>query len=388
MRRKRRRRNDRHSEDCGRQPVKITRITVYQRDLPLKDPYWLSGGRLRFDVLDATFVKLETNEDIIGWGEGTPWGHTYVPAHGPGIRSGIETMAKAVLGQDPRALDHIERAMDLCLPGHLYAKAPIDMACWDITGQAAGLPLADMLGGRDEEGTWIASSVSSGEPDYMLGIIQSYRDIGYKVHSAKVGGDIENDIQRIRHLEQHRLSDERILYDVNRAWTRREASIVMNAVVDLGVTVEQPGETLDDIAAIRRVTTTPISVDESLVTLQDAVRIVTHGIADAFGLKLNRVGGLTKARRIRDIALAHGIQMYVMATGGSVLADTEAAHMAQSVPREFRLGTWACQDMLTVDVAPGRGARNEYGKLTVGEAPGLGFAPDEERLGEPVAVYT
>jgi len=208
------------------------------------------------------------------------------------------------------------------------------------------------------------------------------------VHSAKVGGDIENDIQRIRHLEQHRLSDERILYDVNRAWTRREASIVMNAVVDLGVTVEQPGETLDDIAAIRRVTTTPISVDESLVTLQDAVRIVTHGIADAFGLKLNRVGGLTKARRIRDIALAHGIQMYVMATGGSVLADTEAAHMAQSVPREFRLGTWACQDMLTVDVAPGRGARNEYGKLTVGEAPGLGFAPDEERLGEPVAVYT
>ena len=368
--------------------MKITRITVYQKDLPLKDPYWLSGGRLRFDVLDATFIKLETDEGITGWGEGTPWGHTYVPAHGPGIRAGIETMAKAVLGQNPRALDHVERAMDLCLPGHPYAKAPFDMACWDVAGQAAGLSIADMLGGLDEEGTWIASSVSSGEPYYMLDIIQSYRDRGYKVHSAKVGGDIQRDIARIRYLEEHRLADERILYDVNRAWTRREASIVMNAVADLGVTVEQPGETLDDIAAIRRVTTIPISVDESLMTLQDAVRIVTHGIADVFGLKLNRVGGLTKARRIRDIALAHGIQMYVMATGGSVLADTEAAHMAQSVPREFRLGSWACQDMLTVDVAPGRGARNDHGKLTVGEAPGLGVAPDEERLGEPLAVYT
>ena len=367
--------------------MKITRITVYQKDLPLKDPYWLSGGRLRFDVLDATFVKLETDEGITGWGEGTPWGHTYVPAHGPGIRAGIETMADAILGREPRALDHIERAMDLCLPGHLYAKAPIDMACWDIAGQAAGLSIADMLGGRDEEGTWIASSVSSGEPDYMLGIIQSYRDIGYKVHSAKVGGDIEQDISRVRYLEKHRLADERILYDVNRAWTRREAPIVMNAVADLGITVEQPGETLDDIAAIRQVTTTPISVDESLVTLQDATRIVTQGIADTFGLKLNRVGGLTKARRIRDIALAHGIQMYVMATGGSVLADTEAAHLAQSVPAAFRLGSWACQDMLSVDVAPGRGARNEGGKLTVDGTPGLGLAPDEERLGAPLAVY-
>ncbi|MDH3664784.1 MAG: mandelate racemase, partial [Alphaproteobacteria bacterium] len=349
--------------------------------------YWLSGGRLRFDLLDATFVKLDTDEGITGWGEGTPWGHTYVPAHGPGIRAGIETMAPAILGREPRALDHVERAMDLCLPGHLYAKAPIDMACWDIAGQAANLSIADMLGGRDEEGAWIASSVSSGEPDYMLDIIQSYRERGYKVHSAKVGGDIQRDVFRIRTLEQHRLDDERILYDVNRAWTRREASIVMNAVADLGVTVEQPGETLDDIEAIRKVTTTPISVDESLVTLQDAVRIVTHGIADAFGLKLNRVGGLTKARRMRDIALAHGIQLYVMATGGSVLADTEAAHMAQSIPSEFRLGAWSCQDMLTEDVAPGRGARSTNGRLTVDDTPGLGFAPDEARLGELVAVY-
>jgi len=70
--------------------MKITRISVYQVDLPLEHPYWLSGGRLKFEVLDATFVKIETDEGFIGWGEGTPWGHTYVPAHGPGIRAGIE----------------------------------------------------------------------------------------------------------------------------------------------------------------------------------------------------------------------------------------------------------------------------------------------------------
>ena len=63
--------------------MKITRITVYQVDLPLEHPYWLSGGRLKFECLDATVVKLETDAGITGWGEGTPWGHTYLPAHGP-----------------------------------------------------------------------------------------------------------------------------------------------------------------------------------------------------------------------------------------------------------------------------------------------------------------
>jgi len=368
--------------------VKITQLSVYQKNLPLKDPYWLSGGRLKFEVLDATFIKVETDAGLTGWGEGTPWGHTYVPAHGPGIRAGFETMASSVLGQDPRQLESVERAMDLCLPGHLYAKAPIDLACWDILGQYSSMSIAALLGCQRINGTPAASSVSSGEPDYMQGIINDYRKRGYVAHSAKVGGsDTDKDIERIRHMESNRLSSEILLYDVNRAWTRREASIVMNAVAELGVTFEQPCESLDDIAALRPVTRSPISVDESLVTLQDAVRIASSGIADVFGIKLNRVGGLTKARRMRDVAIAHGIQMFVMATGGSVIADTEAAHLAQSIPDEFIKACWSCQDMLTVDIAPGSGPRCTDGYITVDETPGLGVVPDESLLGDPVAVY-
>jgi len=357
--------------------MKITRLTVYQKDLPLKDPYWLSGGRLKFEVLDATLVKMETDAGIVGWGEGTP-----------GIRSGIETMAGAILGLDPRKVELVERAMDKCLPGHLYAKQPIDLACWDIMGKAFDMPIADLLGGKRITGTPAASSVSSGEPDYMMAIIDSYRERGYVAHSAKVGGsDTAKDIERIRFIESNRRDNEIILYDVNRAWTRREASIVMNAVAELGVTFEQPGETLDDIAQIRKVTSSPISVDESLVTLQDAVRIARDGIADVFGIKLNRVGGLTKARRMRDVAMEHGIQMFIMATGGSVLADTEAAHFAQSVPDEFVKACWSCQDMLTLDIAPGNGPRCTDGFITVDDKPGLGVLPDENVLGNPVATY-
>ena len=367
--------------------MKITKITVFHKDLPLSHPYFLSGGRLRFDVLDATFVKIETDEGITGWGEGTPWGHTYVPAHGPGIRAGIETLAPALMGLDPRELEAVEYAMDKQLPGHLYAKSAIDLACWDIKGQACNMSLTQMLGGDRGGGVRIMSSVSSGTPEEMLAIMQSYRDIGYVGHSVKVGGDVEKDIERIRFLEANRQASERILYDVNRAWSRREAVIVMNAVTDLGVSFEQPCETLDDIARIRPLTSSPISVDETLVTLNDMTRIVHEGIAEIAGIKINRVGGLTKARRLRDMALAHGLQIYVMATGGSVIADSEASALALSIPEEMRLGGWACQDMLTVDVAPGRGMRSQDGYHYATPEAGLGFAPDEELLGNAVAVY-
>lgn len=367
--------------------MKITRITVYQLDLPLEHPYWLSGGRLKFETLDATFVKIETDEGLVGWGEGTPWGHTYVPAHGPGIRAGIQTMASFVLGLDPRKLLDVERAMDLALPGHLYAKSPIDMACWDIAGQAAGLPIADLMGGGSRTPRPIASSVGAKTIADTRAVIERYRQRGYIAHSVKIGGDVNSDIARIRDVESIRKTDEIILYDVNRGWTRQQALQVMSTVEDLNVMIEQPGETLDDIAAIASKHATPVSVDESLITLQDAARIARDGLAEIFGIKLNRVGGLTKAARMRDVALAHGIDMFIMATGGSVLADAEALHLAATIPDENCWAVWACQDMLTVDIAAGRGPRNQDGHLHLPEAPGLGVHPDETALRSAVAVY-
>ena len=367
--------------------MKITKISIFHVDLPLEHPYWLSAGRLKFEVLDATFVKIETDEGLTGWGEGTPWGHTYVPAHGPGIRAGIATMTPFILGLDPRRLLDVERAMDLALPGHLYAKSPIDMACWDIAGQAAGLPIADLMGGGSRTPRPIASSVGAKTIADTRSVMERYRQRGYIAHSVKIGGDVAADIARIEDVEANRRPDEIILYDVNRGWTRQQALRVLSATEHLNIMVEQPGETLDDIAAIAGKHATPVSVDESLMTLQDAARIARDGVAEIFGIKLNRVGGLTKAARMRDIALAHGIDMFVMATGGSVLADAEALHLAATIPDANCHAVWACQDMLTVDIAGGRGPRNINGHLHLPEAHGLGVHPDEDALGSAVAVY-
>ena len=151
--------------------------------------------------------------------------------------------------------------------------------------------------------------------------------------------------------------------------------------------VAQPCETLEEIRTLRRHVSQSICVDEALHTFDDLVRIHRDGIAELVNIKINRVGGLTKARRIRDFCLATGITMLVMETGGSVVADTATAHMAQSIPAPSCLGTWSCQEMLTVDPAPGQGVRNIEGCFTAPHEPGLGVAPDIDILGKPVGLY-
>lgn len=310
-----------------------------------------------------------------------------MPAHGPGIGAGIQTVAPFVVDLDPRCFLEVERAMDLALPGHLYAKSPLDMACWDIAGQAAGLPIADLMGGGSRTPRPIASSVGAKTVEETRALIARYRQRGYIAHSVKIGGDVTRDIARIRDVESIRSDGEIILYDVNRGWTLAQALQVMSATQDLGVMFEQPCETVHDIAAIAGRHAAPVSIDETLVTLPDAIRIARDGLAEVFWIKLNRVGGLTKAARIRDVALAHGIDRFIMATGGTVLADAEALHLAATVPDANCHAVWACQDMITIDIAGGRGPRNIDGHLQLSDAPGLGVHPEEDALGDPVAVY-
>ncbi len=367
--------------------MKIERVSAWRLDLPLHKPYWLSGGRLRFERLDSTLVRIDTDADVSGWGEGCPWGVTYLPAFGKGIRAGLAELAPLLLGKDPRQADVINRVMDLALPGHPYVKSALDIACWDIAAQAAGLPLCEALGAREPEPVPIASSVSTGTPDEMLAEVQRFRDLGYRVHSAKVGADVKLDIARINHLAANELDGEIIFYDVNRAWLPREAITVMNSVDGLGSWFEQPCETLDEIAQVRRQTSYPIGVDEGLHTMQDLLRIQRDGIAELVNIKLNRVGGLTKARRMRDFCLETGITMLIMDTGGSVIADTAVAHFAQTIPAPSCLGVWSCQDMVACDPAPGAGARNVDGCLSAPVQPGLGVAPELDRLGKPALVY-
>ena len=367
--------------------MQITAITVWQLDLPLHRPYRLSGGRLRFETLDSTLVRVDTDMGISGWGEACPWGVSYLPAFGKGVRAGLAELAPILIGRDPRQLDSINRDLDRALPGHPYVKAPLDIACWDIFARSAGMPLSAALGATEPEPVPIASSVGTASPEEMRADVERFREAGYRVHSCKIGADVDLDIARIRHLMAAKRADETMFFDANRAWLPRDAITVMNAVPETQTWFEQPCETLAEIGQVRRQTQNPIAVDEALHTYGDLLRIHGEGIAELVNIKINRVGGLTKARRMRDFCLATGLAMLIMDTGGTVVADTAVAHLAQSIPPPSCLGVWSCQEMVTVDPAPGAGARNVEGCFTAPTGPGLGVDPDRSVLGAPAAQY-
>ncbi len=367
--------------------MKINRITVWQLDLPLTKPYWLSGGRLKFEKLDSTFVRIDTDEGVSGWGEGCPWGRTYLPAHGPGIRVGLETLAPALLGCDPCALDEINRIMDVQLPGHSYAKSPLDMACWDILGKVAGMPLWRLFGASSAEPVPVNSSISTGTPGEMLDLINEAAESGYTVHSAKIGGsDIASDIARIETISASLPAGHSVTFDVNRAWSPAVAVQVLNSV-SARDWIEQPCETLDQCAHVAARVTQPVMLDECLHTFGDHLEAWRRGACEGVKVKPNRVGGLTKARRIRDFGVSVGWRMHVEDVGGSALADTAAIHLAASTPEQNRLASWLCHYHLAVDPVAGQGARNVKGTVRPPEAPGLGVTPDENLLGQPAAIY-
>ncbi len=366
--------------------MKITGISVYQVTLPLSHPYSLSGGRLHYTELDSTFVALETDLSITGWGEGCPWGSTYLPAFASGIRAGLEELAPVVLGANPSRPDVVNRAMDEALPGHPYVKSAIDIACYDIAGKALGLPVGDLLGGLTADPVLVQSSIPTGTPEEMVESMERARAAGYKVHSAKIGSGVDDDIERVRKLGELTQPGESMTFDVNRAWLPDQAIRVMKATADVDAYYEEPCETYEESLHVRRRTTQPLILDESIKTYSDVLRAVRDGACEAIGLKLNRVGGLTKARRIRDLCVEAGVRLNIEETGGSALADTAAVHLAQATPMRSRRATWLCHEMISVDPVIG-GARNGGGVTRVADAPGLGVGLDHEFLGDPVAVY-
>lgn len=366
--------------------MKITRLSLFRLVLPLEHSYSLSGGRLPLAELDTTFVKMDTDAGVTGWGEGCPWGSTYLPAFPGGIRAGVEELAPAVLGLDPRRVEVVARAMDTALPGHLYVKSAVDVACWDILGKATDMPVCELLGGRVEEDVVVQSSIPTGTPTEMTHRIDEARRGGCRVHSAKIGSGVAEDIERITAIAAHVSPDESVTFDANRAWLPDEAIRVMNATRDVDAYFEQPCETYEECLAVRRATVQPIILDEVVPTFNDVVRAHADAACEAISLKLNRVGGLTKARRIWDFCVQVGLRMNIEETGGSALADTAAVHLAQATPASHRRATWLCHEMLNVDPVVG-GARNVGGFTRAPEASGLGAEPDPDALGEPLAVY-
>lgn len=365
--------------------MKITGIKAYQVDLPLKEGRysWSNGNYV--DVFDATVVVVETDAGITGYGECCPLGSAYLPSYALGVRSGLAEIAPKVIGLDPRDLNVLNRHMDAVLRGHPYIKAAIDVACWDILAKGAGLPLYTLLGGKAQEEIKLYRAISQIEPTAMAANVAGYRDEGYTKFQLKVGADADSDIERIRLCAKEMRPGDILVADANTGWTMHEAARVVNAVRDVDVYIEQPCPTYEECLVTRRRTSLPFVLDEVIDGLGTLQRGIADGVMDVINLKISKVGGLTKAKLIRDTCIAAGIPMTIEDTWGGDIVTATIAHLAQSTPEEFCFSATDFNSYGTKDIATGAPKRVD-GKMKASSQPGLGVRPIMEALGEPVLV--
>ncbi len=363
--------------------MKINRVRVFQVDLPLVEGQYKWSGGKSIDVFDSTVVELTTDTGLTGYGEACPLGPSYLPAYAAGVRAGIAALGPDLIGCNPLQLDVLNRHMDHCLAGHPYVKSAIDMASWDLLGKACDQPVAVLLGGHCGEDFVLYRAISQQEPDEMAARVAAYRQQGYRRFQLKVGGDPDQDIERIRSVAVELAPSEKLVADANTGWTQHEAARVVDAVADINVYIEQPCPTYEQCAAIRNRTARPFILDESIHSFGALLRGIQQQTMDVVNLKISRLGGITRLRQFRDTCVACGIAMTIEDSWGGDIVTAAIAHVAHSTPPALLFSSTDFNSYVTVQIAAGAPQRSG-GRLAASREPGLGIQPDLDILGQPV----
>jgi L-alanine-DL-glutamate epimerase-like enolase superfamily enzyme len=363
--------------------MRIAGISVYQVHLPLHEGSYKWSGGNSVEVFDSTVVAVHTDEGITGYGEICPLGPAYLAAYAAGARTGIAELAPHLIGMDPTQLQVMNRRMDQALRGHPYVKSALDMACWDLLGKACGQSVAVLLGGRYGEDFPLYRAISQDTPEAMADSVGLYRSQGYTKFQLKVGGDPDTDIARIHAAAGKLQPGDVLIADANTGWTQHQALRVADAVRHVDVYIEQPCMHYEECLAVRRHTNRPFVLDE----VMDDVHMVLRGYADkamdVINLKISKVGGLTKARQIRDLCVSLGIAMTIEDTWGGDIITAAIAHLAHSTPPELLFTATDFNSYVSVSIAEGA-PRRDKGRLRASMAPGLGIQPRMEVLGAPL----
>jgi len=367
--------------------MKISKLTIYQHDLPVKGGSYRMANAL-VTSLDTTLVKLETDCGLIGWGETCPVGSTYAPSHAGGARAALMEMGPGLIGADATQPRLIHRRMDGLLNGHNYAKAAVDIAVYDLLGKKTGLSVATLLGGAvtDKVPSYYASAV--GEPDEIARIAADKAAQGFPRMQIKISGrPVEIDIEVVRKVWETVGNKMRLAVDGNRGLTTRDALRLSRECADIPFILEQPCDSLDEIRAIRQQLHHPVYLDESSVDLTTVISAAASGLVDGFGMKVTRIGGLCRMASFRDICEARNLHHTSDDSWGGDIIAAACVHLGATVKPKLFEGAWLAQPYIEGHYDSRNGIVIRDGHIALPTGPGLGVVPDEGLFNHEIACF-
>jgi o-succinylbenzoate synthase len=356
--------------------LEVSRVVLRVVELPLVTRFETSMGALT--IREAVIVEVHA-DGCVGWGEAAAWQHPWFSYETTATTRYVlrDYLIPALLSGPARVSgDEIDPA----IRGYPMAKAAVESALLDAMAKRDGISLATALGGT---AATVPVGISLGiEPtlDDLLGLIQGavsdqYRRVKLKV---KPGWDVAV-VREVREAFGDRLS---LAVDANAAYSWADVP-TLRELDALGLSmIEQPFDHSDfDLhARLQSQLGTPVCLDETIKTAQDAAIAIKLGSCQVINIKPGRVGGLLNARAIHDLCAAHGLPVFcggMLETGIGRAANLALASLPGfTIPSDLS----ASRRYFSRDVIISPFELGDGGVLAVPAGPGTGIAVDERAL--------
>jgi muconate cycloisomerase len=364
--------------------LKIERVESFIVELPTIRPHVLSMATMRFQSI--VIVRLYCSDGILGYGEATTIGGLSYGEESPeGIKVTIDTYLEPLLRTtDPSLPAATMRLLGQAVVGNHFAKAAIEMALLDAQGKRVGLPISELLGGRQRDTLPVAWTLASGDTDQDIEeaerMLASRRHNIFKIKIGKRA--LDSDIDHVVNIKRALEARASVRVDVNQAWNETDAAMGISRLQDAGIDlIEQP------IAAwnkrgMKRLAASfalPIMADEMLRGPQTAFDVAAYASADVFAIKVAQSGGLYAAAKVAAIGESAGIGLY----GGTMLEGAIGTAASAHLCATFSSLEWGTELfgplLLTEEILAEPLVYRDF-SLVVPTRPGLGITLDEERL--------
>lgn len=350
--------------------------------IPLRIPFEHNGkqqvlGTKGWNLMDMCIVKVTTDNGLVGWGDAFSF-HCL-----DAVKAAVDHMiAPALIGEDARDIARISHMLQQ--KNHLFGRygitmhaiSGVDIALWDIAGKAAGLPLAQLLGGNAEtklEG--YSSLFLLRDVDAVVGDVKRSLDEGYRYIKLHEIGEAE--VAAARGVAGDEI---KIMVDTNCPWTPAEA-------MRMAVTLDQydlywleepifPPEDFASLARVREQTGVPLAAGENWCTSFQFAQAFDAGAVDFAQPSVTKVGGISEFRKVASVAEARGVQImpHCPYFGPGFIASL---HLAASLANPGLVERFYI-DLEAEPYADWTKGKNGYFDVPTG--PGLGVEPDLDVL--------
>lgn len=365
--------------------MKITALEAIPVRVPLIKRMHTRTAHGDHTTSDYVIVLVRTDTPHVGLGEATVaarWSGETSPSCVAAIN---DLIAPVLIGLDPTEVNKARALMDRVLKLNPFTKAAVEMALWDLSGKAAGVPVYQLLGGKVRDVIPTKMMISAYDPPRVRELAREFLDRGVRCLKVKVGLDVASDVARVAAVRDEAGPDVPITVDANCGWSVTTARRALEGLRPLHLlVVEQPIPPGDQaaLAYLREVGGIPIMADESVFTLTDAWNVLRAQAADVISVYPGKNGGIAGSIEIAHAAQAAGVVCHVGSNLELGIGTAAMIHLAAAVasidsetyPSDILGPHYHESDLIVTPLSLGpEGAR-------VPDGPGLGVELDEKAL--------